>query len=236
MKDTERRHYEALARVRQFCAEHAADFPADTMGAQLSATLNTHVNALNAHTTTQASSLHTAAQNSATRADARARLNADLEAISRTARAMDFDTPGLAERFRRPRDNRNDQTLLAAARAFAADALPLKAEFIRRAMPADFIETLQADINAFEQSVAGQNQSRAARIAATTAIKTAITEGAKIVSQLDAVVRNRYREDPATLAAWDSARHVERAGRPKTLTTEGTEEHGGKAGQKSEKE
>jgi hypothetical protein len=31
--------------------------------------------------------------------------------------------------------------------------------------------------------------------------------------KLDAIVRNKFRDDPAALAAWESARHVESATR-----------------------
>jgi hypothetical protein len=33
------------------------------------------------------------------------------------------------------------------------------------------------------------------------------------VRELDAIVRNTFRDDPATLAEWTSARHIERAPR-----------------------
>ncbi|HEX3561075.1 MAG TPA: hypothetical protein VHU19_17910 [Pyrinomonadaceae bacterium] len=33
------------------------------------------------------------------------------------------------------------------------------------------------------------------------------------VRRLDAIVRNKFRDDPPTLAAWEHARHVERAAR-----------------------
>lgn len=36
-----------------------------------------------------------------------------------------------------------------------------------------------------------------------------------LVERLEVVVRNKYRADPARLAAWESASHLERAPRAK---------------------
>ncbi|MDX6694418.1 MAG: hypothetical protein QOF02_2021 [Blastocatellia bacterium] len=127
-------------------------------------------------------------------------------------------TPGLEEKFRLPRGNANDQELLAAARACAADAVPLKAMFIEYGLPADFLEDLNDDIEAFEAAVAAQEAGRRERVTATAAIDEVIERGMQIVRRLDAIVRNVLRDQPAKLAAWESARHVERAPKRKKET------------------
>jgi hypothetical protein len=210
MKDVERRRFEMFARVRDFGATHSASFAAGSRGAELLAAVDALVAELEAHAAKQTSGASASVQGATSRASARAELRDDLESISRTARAMSAESPGLAERFRLPRDNRNDQQLLAAARAFAADALPLKAEFLRHELPADFLDDLAADIAAFESSITEQNRSREARVAATSSIDSAIDRGVEAVRQLDAIVRNKFRDDAATLAAWTSASHTER--------------------------
>ena len=136
-----------------------------------------------------------------------------MEAINRTARALALSSPGLDKRFSFPRGN-NDQALLTTARSFLANAAPLKAEFLRNELPADFLERLAARIQSFEQNIAVQNQSRGARVTATSAIKNVVARGLNVLRQLDAVVRNKFAADPATLAAWESASHIERASRP----------------------
>jgi hypothetical protein len=137
----------------------------------------------------------------------RARRN--LDAISRTARAMAISTPGLEDKFRAPRSI-SDQALLTTARAFAADALPLKTEFTRRGLPDDFLEDLNSDIEEFEQINNQQIQKRESRVAATAAIDDALERGINIVRELDAIMRNQFANDPASLAAWLSASHTER--------------------------
>ena len=208
MKGTVRRSYEMFVRAHDFGVTHAASFPASSRGGELFAALNAVVSELDKHMEAQTSHRSAAAQGTTSKAVARAALRADLEAISRTARAMAFDTPGLADRFHLPRNN-SDQALINAARAFAADAAPLKSEFIRHELPADFLDTLNAHIASFEAAGVEQNRNTGARVAATQAMDDAIERGHTIVRQLDAVVRNKFRADQATLAEWTSASHTE---------------------------
>ncbi|HEX8072371.1 MAG TPA: hypothetical protein VF546_20665 [Pyrinomonadaceae bacterium] len=46
---------------------------------------------------------------------------------------------------------------------------------------------------------------------ATAGLTDVLKRAAQIVKQLAPVVRNKLRDDPAALAAWESASHVERA-------------------------
>lgn len=208
MEDVERRRFEMFVRVRDFGAAHASSFPAASRGRELFTKVNRVVEELTTHAAAQSSGA--GAHGTASRAAAREELCDDLEAISRTARAVFSASPGLQERFRQPRDKRNDQQLIAAARAFATDATPLRAELIRNELPANFIEHLNADIEAFEASITNQNRCREARISVVESIDAAIDRGVEAVRQLDAIVRNKFRDDPATLAAWTCASYTER--------------------------
>lgn len=210
MKDSEIRRYEMFLRVREFGTAHAAQFPATTFGGELLARLNTAITELDAHTSAQSSGKRAAQEGAGSKASAREEVREDLESISRTARAMALTTPGLEDKFRAPRSI-SDQALLAVARSFAADAAPLKAEFIRRGLPANFLEDLDADINAFATSINHRIQGTEKHVAATAAIDDAIERGVNTVRELDPLMRNTFANDAATLAAWLSASHVERA-------------------------
>ena len=213
MKDTERRRYEMLVRVRDFGDAHAASFPAASRGGELLTTLGQIVEDLGAHAAQQSASATAATALAASRSAARETLWDELEAISRTAGAFDPERPDLTERFQLPRRNRNDQVLLATARAFLAEARPLKAEFVRYELPANFIERLEAHLAAFDESVTEQNLRAQSRVAATSSIGETIERGVALVRQLDAIVKNKFRDDPAELAAWESASRTERAPR-----------------------
>lgn len=216
MTDTERRRYGTFLRVREFMAERAADFPPTTLAGELATRLNNVINEMNTHTTAQSSGRSAVLQSSTSKAAARDELRRDLDAISRTARVIAFSTPGLKDKFRAPRSV-SDQALLTTARAFAADALPLKTEFTRRGLPDDFLEDLNSDIEEFEQVINQKIRKREAQVAATAAIDAALERGINIVRELDAVMRNSLSRDHAPLAAWLSASHTERA--PRRATT-----------------
>jgi len=217
MRDAQRRAYDSLVRARDFGQERAADFPANSFGAQLFADLNDVVAELSLHAEMQTSRRSAAKQGTTSKAAARANLLEDLEAISRTARAMAINNPGLADLFRLPHSN-GDQALLSTAHAFATDAVAYKADFIKHELPADFLEDLAADIAAFETADTERHNSTGAHVAATRGFDDTLERGLNIKRQLDAVVRNKYRDDPATLAAWTSATHVERPPKRKRKT------------------
>jgi hypothetical protein len=212
MKDTERRRYETFLRVREFVTLRAAQFPTTTLAGELLTRLNSVIGEMETHTTAQSSERSATLQSSTSKAAARDELRRDLDAISRTARVMAISTPGLEDKFRAPRSI-SDRALIATARAFAADALPLKTEFARRGLPDTFLDDLNSDIEEFEQVNNQQIQKREAQVAATAAIDDALERGINVVRELDAIMRNRFAGDPASLAAWLSAGHTERAPR-----------------------
>jgi hypothetical protein len=211
-----------FVRVRDFGAEHGAAFPSDSLGKEQFAEVSSVVGVLNQAATSQTSGVSSVQQATVSRTIAREALRESMQAITRTARAMALDTPGLENMFRLPRSG-SDQALLIAARAFATEALSLKAEFIRHELAASFIEDLQADIADLERAIGGQNTGRNTHVYATASIETVIERGMHAVRKLDAVVRNKFRDDAATLAAWESARHIESSARSRKRTNNHTD-------------
>lgn len=112
-------------------------------------------------------------------------------------------------RFRLP-NSRSDQALLAAARAFAEDAEPLKEEFIKRNLPATFIADLQEKTEAFAAVISSRNVHSGSKEQATASIDDVLDEAMLDVRELDPAVENAIGDDKPLLEAWRSARHVER--------------------------
>jgi hypothetical protein len=123
---------------------------------------------------------------------------------------MAHTMPGLEDKFRLPR-NSGVRAWIAAARSFAQDAEPIKQEFVRRGFNANFVDALKAETDALEHSIESRAQKSGARVTATAAVDAAIERGMNAVRELDAIVRNVFRDDPATLAGWTSASHTERS-------------------------
>lgn len=209
MNDLENRRIDMMTRVRDFGAAHAADFPPSSFGGEQFAIVASVVAELSQGAAAQASGTSSIQQATTSRAVARAAVREDVQAIASTARVIALDTPGLEDRFRLPRSG-GDQSLLATARAFHADAAPLKAQFLRHELPADFLEDLAADIEDLERAISDQNTNKGASLSAGATIDTAIERGLDAVQRLHAIVRNKFRQNPAILAAWESARHTQR--------------------------
>jgi hypothetical protein len=209
MDDKERSCNEMFHRVEDFGTTRTADFAATSLAHELFALVSAAIADFDKHSSAQSSGASDARRGTSTKDGARAALRHDLEEISRTARAMAFKVEGLDQKFRLPR-YLNDQKLLETARAFAADAVAFKDTFIRYEMPADFLEDLTAHIANFQAASQNQNSGMENQVTATVAVDTTREQGMNAVRQLDAVVRNKYRNDSATLAAWERARHIER--------------------------
>ncbi len=218
MNNSEMRRLDMFTRIRDFGVTHASVFPAASLVGQLFAEINAVIETLSAQAVAQSSGLHSAQQSTEGKAAVRDALHAEMEMMTRTARVMAIDTPGLDDKFRLPR-SKAEQAWLTAARTFHTEAQPLKAEFIAHEMPADFLETLKTLITDYEQALASGHQSTEKHVAASAAIDKEIERGMTAARKLDSIVRNKFHNDPATLAAWASARHIERvAHKPKNPT------------------
>ncbi len=209
MNTLEQRQYDMLRRVNEFATLHAADFPADSIANESLTTLRDALGKLKQFNSDQISHRTTKRRTTNIKASLREALAEDLRNIARCAVAMSRRIPNLDDKFRVPKYLSNHD-LIAIAVAFAADAEPYKAEFIRYALPADFLEDLRADIAAFETATREQTVTGMSATAAGDAIDDAIAAGLDAVRDLDALARVKYRDDAGQLAAWTRAAHVER--------------------------
>jgi|ERR1043166_934435 hypothetical protein len=214
MNDSQRRNFETLNRIEGFGAEHANDFAVASLGKQLFTEISTIVGNLQGYASSQAAGRGSARQGTSTRGAAREQLRTTLETIARTARGLAFDIEGIADKFRVPHNN-SDQELLAAARAFAVAAAPISAQFIARELPPTFLQDLQDDIEALESAIDAQASGKGDRLAARADLDAQIDAGLIARRKLDPIVRNKYASNPGILAEWLSASHTERGGRRK---------------------
>ena len=207
MDNTTTKRYEMLKHVRDFGVAQSAAFPDGSFGKELFATVAQVVAELDGHTTDQSTGLGAAQSMAATKSVLREDLREMILALNRTARGLAFETPGLENKFRLPRGS-SDQLLLNAARAFAADAAPLKQAFLKHELPADFIERLNQLITDFEKVSTEKTTAVGTHVAAKISIDDTVARGLQATRQLDIIIRNKFNGDPATLANWTRASHV----------------------------
>jgi hypothetical protein len=212
MNDQEIRTLDTFKRVRNFDATHDGLFPAGTLGRELFDAIAGCVNDIEGHAAAESSGRGAARQGTAGKATSRAAIVEDLTIIRRTARSMAVVIPGLDDKFRLPRKP-TDRELLDTARAFLADATPLRAEFQRREVPESVFQDLAADIAAFESALNAQYTGKGESTTAGVSIDAAFERGTEALRQLDPIVRNKLRDNPAALAAWQAAKRTERPAR-----------------------
>jgi len=213
MRDKDRRRVERLARTDAYHAANADDFPETSKGGLAAADIRAALAEVEALETSLVASVSTHQQATEGKDGTRKSLYAQLRAISDTAKTIGLDYPEVKGSFRFTGARISDQALLATARAFLNAAQPLKARFIEYDMPADFLDTLGASIAAFEQHMERQTAGVGARIAANAAHEEVLRRGEAAMERFDTAARNKYRNNPEKLAAWESARRLERPAR-----------------------
>lgn len=215
MNEKQRRQAERGSRVGAFLSANAADFPANTKGGQLAASLKNELSNLSTFDVAKATGASARQQSSVGRKDLRESMRAQLTSVCDTAEAIALEHAEVKGLFPRTRPDNSDSTLIAVARSFAEASAPLKSLFVEYDMRADFIETLKADADALERQISLQSESTGARVGANASITETLKRAGEIVEKLDVIVRNKYRDTPAKLAAWESARRLERAAHTK---------------------
>jgi len=214
MNDTVNSHLQTFRRMQEFSSSHSADFAPASLGAQLITKLSTQLSELTGLTATQAAGGGAARQGTELRADARDDLRARLKRFNRTAHAIAIEVPGLENKFRVPRGD-NDEELIAAARAAARDAVEFKDHFIAHEMAPTCVEDLNASITKFESTMDDQSGAVGDRVGSRVAINKKLEELMLTRRQLNPIMENKYADDPATLAEWTRASHIERAAKKK---------------------
>jgi hypothetical protein len=212
MEDRHHRRREAFLRMKAFANNHPEN-PA-TIWPQLVTELDS-VNANLAEQVAAEESGHSVKRTgTASRDDAREDLRDLAEAIVRTARAVDETKPGFADGYRSP-SQLSDRGLLDLTIGIARIAPPHKADYLSHGMPPDFLEDLAAAIAKLQQTMTDQSEGKAGVKSAGVEIEDTMDQGMSVRRRMNAVVRNVYRDDPAVLAEWETASHIEQAPKKK---------------------
>ena len=209
MRDSVRRCKETFLRTRAFVNENFSGADPMSFVRRLLAELDSVITRLDAYAGAQATGMSAARQGTLGKDAVRARLLRDLVAIRRTARPMVANDPNLLRQFRVPH-GQSDQAVLAVAVSVVAGVRQLKDQFILRGLPENFVEELEADIDALREAVGRNIENRRAHVTATAAIQELCGRGMKALRELNPYMRNTYVSEPAKLAAWLSASRVER--------------------------
>ena len=208
MNDRERNYYNAFVQIRDFGAANHDEIKKVAAAVANFALVAAGVEAIEENGALQSSGA--AGSVIIRKYMALADLRAGMRTINRTSRALAVDNPAIAELFRMPHGN-NEQQTIAVARAFLTSAAPIRQLFIDYGLAPDFINVLEDDITDYEQAIAEKNTALADSVGATANIGATVEETLNAMRRLRGIVPNIFAGSAGKLAEWKSACHVARA-------------------------
>lgn len=191
-----------------FMTDNAADFPRDSPGDKTARRLGEVLTRINQLAADQAS--EGSRQQIGIKDETLAFIIIILQKMNRAANALAEDIDGIEDLFRMPR-RRSDAIWLATARNFYDESAPFDAQFQEYDLPATFRADLLALIGEFEIAVREADIAQEQKGGATGALEAEFREAGKLSRKLNAIVRNKYADNPRKLAAWNIASHLEAA-------------------------
>lgn len=138
-----------------------------------------------------------------------------VESTYDTARAISLERPDVKGLFAPASRGNNDQTLVAAARSAADAATPLAGPFTEFGPPPSFFSDTRSKADSLETYASLQASGVGEGVDKNAALEDAFRPTDELIGLLDPVAADKYRGDPAKLAAWKSARRVGHAPRPR---------------------
>ncbi|MBX7174939.1 MAG: hypothetical protein K1X72_28440 [Pyrinomonadaceae bacterium] len=200
-----------------FMNDNVADFPTGSVGEKTMTALVQILTQIFALLGEQLS--NSTRQHSSIKADKIQQLTEYLQMMNRAARAMADEVDGIENLFRMPRRRSND-IIVTTALTFYNDSAPYEAKFKEYDLPDTFRADIMTLITEFGTVSTAQDSAGSQKAGATGALIELFKEAGKLSNKLDAIVRNKYRNNAQKLAAWAVASHVEAA--PKSNFTEET--------------
>jgi hypothetical protein len=198
---------DSFRRIKVFGTESAADFPAASKGGELFGRLETKITNIDAANAGQDSAKGDVRQGYAGKGTARENLRASLQSISNTAVGAAYDVPGLDVKYHLQVELSDDE-MFAHGQSVLADAVEDKALLMLWGEEENFLEVLAGAVEDFSQALSETSAATGEQVGATANISEEVREGMVIRRQLN-VVRNKYKNNPGKLAAWESACHIE---------------------------
>jgi hypothetical protein len=204
------RKYEMLQSISSFEDDYPI-VPANARATVLFATVDTVIADIEAAIANQTQGFEGLRGGAAVRKEIALALRSAMKEIGRTARSLNRGSyPGIAEQFRLPK-SRAYGALLGSAQAMITVATPIKQAFIDQAMPAEFLDDLEELVAAFASATSQKNDGSLMMVGGTAAHFLRAAAGVAAARELDAIVRNHFRNNPTVLAIWTAARRIERA-------------------------
>jgi len=215
VNDKQRRGSERVQRVIMYMDTPNEDFPEGSKGDTLTARLrelSAQATALDAEREAKATKRR---QGTEGREETRTALRRMRKSAWDTYKAIAPEHPEIRGLFESPSKSNNDQALATSVRSYANAAAPHSALFNEYGLTPAFFNDMRLKADALDGYAALQGAGITEGVNANAALDETLRQADEVVERLDAIVRNKYRDNPARLSEWESASRLERAPRRK---------------------
>lgn len=213
MNNMHLRNSERGQRIASFVDSQPEDFPEESKGASLCSSVKQELSKLAELDVVRSSSMSKRKQGTFARRNAHRLLLGLVRRVVSTAETIALDHPDVEGMFVRPQKNAGDKTLISDARSLTDKAATLVGLFTEDGLPATFIADMRSHADSLERSIQIQTEGAGESVRANIEIAAVIRRLNGLIERLDVIVRNKYRDNPAKLAAWESARRLEQPAR-----------------------
>lgn len=210
MNDSNRRKLDKIDREDVMIADNAADFPAGSKVAEITAAIALEKAKFLAFDAQQTSGFDDKRRAQAIYDTHRDELVDLLEEFVDAANIVDDDIPGTAAKYKMPRP-RNDANLIAKATSFFNDSADIETELEDGGLRHGGRDMLITIRDAFQQAAAEHDSSEEKHAEGTGGMNDSMRKMMSNSRRRDKRVRMKYRDNAAKLAAWTVASHLDRA-------------------------
>jgi hypothetical protein len=206
-----RRHSERGLRVDVFMTANAEDFPESSKAAIAHTRLKEKLAEIDTLEEAGATGVGKRQQGTAGRRATRKRLRELVNAISATAETIALDHSDFKGMFSLKELDDSDDTLIATARTFATKAAAYVGLFVEYELKPTLVTDLRSDADSLDSFRTLQEEGVGEHSGSNTSADETVRSLTEQVERLDTFIRNKYRGDPAKIAAWERARRLEKA-------------------------
>lgn len=140
-------------------------------------------------------------------------IQSDLRLLARLARAARLESVAIPIVIQFPGPRRNQTQFLAGARGAVQTAREYATVLQSYGMPVTLLDTIAAQLDRFEHLMQDRDGLGQTAVATTRDLDLAATELLNLSLLWNGLITHHYRDDPATLRAWESAADMRSARR-----------------------
>lgn len=210
MNDSQTRKMDKLNREDAFIVENAVDFPNDSPVDLLTKQINSEREKISAFDAAQTSGFSDKAQAQAIYEDRRDRLVDLLDEFVLAAAIVEDDVEGTTAKFKNSYP-RTDQKIIVRATSFYNDSADINAQMEDAGLRSGGRALLVTLRDEFQNAAAAHDTGEERHGEATGGMIDSFRRVMILSSRRDKRVRMKYRTNPAKIAAWEIASHLDRA-------------------------